>query len=127
MVKSTPTVSVTGIDVLAKSIPNLERQVKRAVGLAVLTSEQDAVDFAKKNAPWTDRTGNARAGLHATHEFGPEDNFYAELIIAHSVFYGIYLEIRFSGKYAILMPTVNYIGPVIIRKIESLLAKMGAA
>ena len=40
--------------------------------------------------------------------------------------YGIWLEIRFSGKFAILMPTINYIGAQLISRIASSINRMEA-
>lgn len=59
---------------------------------------------AKTNAPWTDRTSLARQGLRGDAELqGNELVIY----IAHSVDYGIYLELSNAGKYAILKPTIE--------------------
>jgi hypothetical protein len=126
MAANAPVIKVTGIENLAKAINAHDRSVKRVIGGQFLFAKQEAVGFMKVNAPWTDRTANARNGLHAETEFGPEQHFYAQLVLAHSVFYGIYLETRFSGKYAILMPTINYIGPLILSRIASSIKQMEA-
>jgi hypothetical protein len=59
---------------------------------------------AKDNAPWTDRTGNARNGL-----FGRTIVKNDEVIIAlaHSMEYGVFLELARDGKFAILEPTLK--------------------
>lgn len=61
--------------------------------------------YAVDNAPWTDRTGNARQGLQGL----PED--ISETIVAIAlkggVDYQIWLEIRNQGRYAIIMPTLE--------------------
>ncbi len=59
---------------------------------------------AKTHAPWTDRTGNARQGLH-----GGVDTDYNRFILylSHGVKYGIWLELAHSGKYAIVRPTTD--------------------
>jgi hypothetical protein len=56
----------------------------------------------KTKAPWTDRTGNARAGLFATATLERED---VVIRLAHTVDYGKYLELANDGRYAILEPT----------------------
>jgi len=58
----------------------------------------------RSTAPWTDRTGNARRGL-----FGRVVRIAAGavLILGHSVSYGIYLERRWAGRYAIVTPTLQ--------------------
>ena len=60
--------------------------------------------YAKLNAPWTDRTGHARQGLHAGVDI-QDDQFV--LYLSHGVEYGIWLELKNSGKYAIVRPTVE--------------------
>lgn len=60
--------------------------------------------YAQQNAPWDDRTGSARDGLvcEVTEEGG---TLYLEL--AHTVDYGQWLEVIQSGRFAIIMPTLE--------------------
>lgn len=74
---------------------------------------------AKQNAKWTDRTTNARNGLISRAGTSGKNRVY--LVLAHQVPYGIYLETRWSGKYAIVMPTLNTFGPKIMNTIEGLI------
>jgi hypothetical protein len=120
-------ITMTGIDKLAESIAAHDRKVKRVIAGQFLYHKNEAETFMRNNAPWTDRTGNARAGLHAEVNFGPEQNFYAEMILAGSVPYQIWLEVRFSGKYAILQPTCDFIGALLIQRLADSIAKMEAA
>jgi hypothetical protein len=116
-------IKMTGIDKLAESIKAHDREVKKVIAGQFLYHANEATTFAKINAPWTDRTGNARAGLHSDVQvINGGDAF--ELTVAHSVPYGIWLEIRFSGRYAIIMPTVNYIGQLMLGRIASSINKM---
>lgn len=60
---------------------------------------------AKKKAPWTDRTGQARQRLTAyVTEFSPG---VCEITIAHGVWYGVFLELAHEKKYATIMPTIK--------------------
>jgi hypothetical protein len=61
--------------------------------------------FAKENAPWQDRTANARQSLHSY--VMEVSQGVVELYLSHGVHYGIYLETRFSGAYAIIWPTLE--------------------
>jgi hypothetical protein len=70
----------------------------------------------RANASWTDRTGNARNGLFATVQTGADE---VRIVLGHSVPYGFWLEVRWSGKYAIIIPTLQVWGP----KFFALLAK----
>jgi len=119
-------VTMTGVDKLAKSIAAHDLKVKRVIAGQFLYAKNDAETFAKNNAPWTDRTGNARSGLHAEVEVIDQGKAF-ELTVAHTVSYGIWLEVRFSGRYAIIQPTVDYIGALLISRIASSIAKLEAA
>lgn len=60
--------------------------------------------YAKNNRPWKDQSGAARAGLKGgTKLQGDKVIVY----IAHSVSYGVHLELANDGSYAILDPTVQ--------------------
>src|SRR5436190_3258376 len=72
---------------------------------------EDMENWAKENAPWTDRTGDARERLHATvEETGP----IGTIVLAHGVDYGLWLEIANGGRYAIIAPAIDAWGPVIM-------------
>ena len=116
---------LTGVEALVSSTEEYERRVKRVVLGQFKRAETEATTYAKQNAPWTDRTGNARSGLFAKARVLDQGNTF-ELVVAHTVHYGIWLEIRFSGKYAIIQPTVDYIGTLLIDRIGSSLGRIGA-
>lgn len=72
--------------------------------------------YAKENAPWTDRTSNARQGLHTfTQELGKET---VAVYLAHQMEYGKWLEVRWAGKYAIIWPTIEAHLPEIERMLK---------
>lgn len=77
---------------------------------------------AKLHAPWTDRTTNARNGLHALHV--PEGLGIHEIVLAHSVPYGIWLEIANNGRYKIIMPTLRTQGRELMRDFRTLLRRI---
>lgn len=62
--------------------------------------------YAKQNAPWTDQTANARQALHAFVEDVSSDGSVA-LYLSHGMDYGLWLEIRWAGRYAIIWPTIE--------------------
>lgn len=64
-------------------------------------------EYMKINAPWEDQTGEAREGLGAEAD-GKTITLY------HSVDYGIWLEVRWSGRYAIILPTIEVMGPEVM-------------
>lgn len=76
--------------------------------------------LAQAQASWSDRTGDARAGLKAGVE---SDHGDIVLTLGHTVEYGLWLEVIQNGKFAIIMPTLEREAPGIItdavRKIAS--------
>ena len=115
--------SWSGVKNLDKEIQKFDERVKMDMTGIFLRAAPDATKYMREEAPWQDQTTNARNGLHATVE-SDYDTFW-ELLCAHSVVYGIYLETRFSGKYAIIMPTVIHFGNLIIQQMTNVMAKRG--
>lgn len=61
-------------------------------------------DYAQENAPWNDRTGEARSGLD-THVEQSGGEIILELF--HTAEHGQWLETIQSGRFAIIMPTLE--------------------
>lgn len=80
-------------------------QIRAAVRMIAAFFQVHFETYAKTYAPWTDRTGNARQSLHSFVEEVSRD--VVDLYISHGMEYGIQLETRFAGRYAILWPTVQ--------------------
>ena len=59
---------------------------------------------AKVNATWKDHTGNARQTLKA-FAYKPTENIWA-LVLRQTMSYGKYLEMRYQGRYAIVLLTL---------------------
>lgn len=96
-------------DSLTPHLKQMLPAVDAGVDLAFDAMVPRAENHARSNAPWTDRTGNARNGLRAAHE--KEPMVVHKLIVYHSMPYGIWLEVRWSGRYAIIGPTMAAIAP----------------
>ena len=64
----------------------------------------EAVGYAQSNAPWTDRTGDARKSIDYRN-LSTKDKISFWLIM--QVYYGVYLELANGGKYRILVPTMT--------------------
>lgn len=73
--------------------------------------------YMRQNARWTDQTGNARSGLRAEVLVDMGGNRVA-IVLYHSVSYGIWLETRWSGRYAIIRPTVQIFGAKTLRRLS---------
>lgn len=78
-------------------------------------------NYAKINAPWTDQTGNARNGLTAQPY---DEGTTVGIILYHQVSYGIWLEVRWAGRYAIINPTIDAMGPKVMDQYNNLLARL---
>lgn len=108
---------------------NLAKAEGRAHAYLARTTEYYSLrseSHAKSRAPWTDRSGNARGGLTATPSAsigrGGGGSYSIELF--HRVKYGIWLEIRWSGRYAIINPTIAAQGPKFFSTANNVLARM---
>jgi hypothetical protein len=76
----------------------------------------------KTGAPWTDRTGNARSSLFTTPEISPGHSY--GFVLGHGVSYGIWLEVRWSGRYATVGPTIQREGPEFMKTCSQLFSRM---
>jgi len=84
-----------------------DRVLTAVAGIAQYVATQ-MQNQAKADAPWTDRTGNARTGIFGTSEadFGAH---VVTIYLSHSatLTYPLFLEIGNSGKYAVIMRTME--------------------
>lgn len=110
---------------LSKELAELDDRIRYIITGQFGFAEDEATAYAKLNAPWRDDSGNARSGLFTTTVVGLSRDHW-ELIVSHAVYYGIFLEVCNSGKYAIIMPTIKYIGPKILKRMERSLERIGA-
>lgn len=91
---------------------------------ALMKYESHKVEgYMRQNAPWSDRTTNARNGLFA-RAFS-SDHSHA-IVCYHTMPYGIWLEVRWSGRYAIINPTIQAEGRRIMGDIRELLSRLRA-
>lgn len=94
------------------SVDNVSRNM-REYGRRVLWARMRVAQYwtavfeteAKQNAPWTDRTGNARQSLHSYVE--ELTNNAVAIYLSHGVDYGIYLETMSSGRYGVIMDVLE--------------------
>lgn len=76
---------------------------------------------ARTNAPWTDRTSNARNGLMAQAN---NRGTVHEIVLFHSVPYGPWLEVRNSGRFRIIVPTIEKMGPIVMGALTGLAGRL---
>lgn len=89
---------------LIRGVVTLDNRLDRAVAGAVKRQSHIAEGWMKENAPWTDRTGNARATLRTTTEH--EAKVHHTIWLFGGVPYQVWLEVRFAGRYAIIGPAI---------------------
>lgn len=104
-----------------RNIRELDRRSKAYVDLVVRRNGARGTGVMKSDAPWTDRTGAARAGLHT--EVETSDTKYT-IVFAHSVSYGIWLEVANSGNYQVIMPSVHKVGQQVMSDLDRLFGKV---
>lgn len=86
---------------------------------AVMEYEANYVqNDARHNAPWTDRTGNARQGLFARTAHTPTKKV---IVLYHTMPYGVWLELKNDGEYAIIMPTISADGPRVMKHVSKVM------
>lgn len=110
--------------------PNFDRFLDEQCGQAAVAG----TIYMKGNARWKDNTGNrkdripgeARATLRAQQVISPlvHDTAHKEIKFSHGVDYGIWLETRRNGKFAIIMQSVKAIGEALMVKLEESLPRV---
>lgn len=106
-------------DNLTKNLKTMPDKLDRALAAAVEYAATRSESSMKAKAIWKDQTGNARAGLHTTpfHE-GKTHGYH----LAHGVPYGIWLEVRWDGRYGIIPQATQEGGMMVMSLITKLLA-----
>ena len=107
---------------LKKNVRSLSGKVNRQVGALMQYESAYTVGWLKQNAPWTDRTSAARTGLTATAFSAGKTH---EILMAYSVYYGIWLEIANSGRYAVITPALRIVGNKVMTDMKLLLNSIG--
>lgn len=102
---------------LKVNLRNYEEEVDRALRFIMDYHAAEGQARMKTNAPWTDRTSAARNGLFTVTE---HSKGHYTIIFSHSVNYGIWLEVKFSGRDAVIMPTVLSVGQDLMKNLRKL-------
>ena len=93
---------------LAQAVEQYGDRVLQAVAAVAQYAATQMQNDAKANAPWTDRTANARTGLFGTSE-ADFARHVVTIYLSHgaTIDYGLWLEIANSGTYAVIMRTME--------------------
>lgn len=108
---------------LLEEIERLGPRVDAAAGAVVERQGDLAVAYMKTNAPWTDRTSNARNGLGSI-VFKRSGSWVLNLFGRAN--YQIWLEVKNGGKYAIITPTIRIWGPRVMANMAGLIERLGS-
>lgn len=109
-------------DTLTGPVKQFPLKLERAIVAAIEFHATRAEGDLRRNAPWTDRSSNARGGLFTATEHVPYRAH--RIILSHTVPYGIWLEIRHSGKYAVILPTTQTTGRAVMASLGGLFSKI---
>ncbi len=90
-------------EVLSK-LKQLQQQHRAALEIIADSAVKAMEAYAKNNARWIDRTGNARQRLKGSTRWEKDALIAA---ISHNVDYGMWLELCNGKKYAILEEALN--------------------
>ena len=118
------TFDLNGIDEVIKNLKNFVPRLKAALALDAENIAANMEAWAKNNAPWTDKTGDARDFIKQTVKWTNADILMVSL--SHNVNYGIYLELCNEGKYAILEKAMAEFGPKFMEGWQGVFNKLGA-
>ena len=89
---------------MAERVKAYSARLLTAVYLLAQEWARRIADDVKQNHAWTNRTGAAEAGI-VGRAFRLATG--AMIIIGHGVHYGIYLERRWGGRYAGIIPALQ--------------------
>lgn len=98
--------------------PNIAKsKIRAAIGAYAQTAAKKMEYEAKRDAPWTDRTSNARNSIQGNFDW---DNNKAKIVLSGNMDYSVYLELAHEEKYAILFPTIQKNAPEVLRGYQKL-------
>lgn len=100
-----------GLEKIDAALVDWNNQFHQDLHDAVESLKDEMVASMQSNAPWTDRTGNARRELQGVVVWEDEDHFTIFLGHGADIYYGIWLEVAHGGEFAIVLPTVMEYAP----------------
>lgn len=107
-------------DALSELTDAYARAIQRGLVALGLRYAPQIEAWMKKNAVWTDRTGNARQTLWSdVMEVGTQA---VVIILSHGMDYGVFLELANAGTYAIITPALDHFAPRIWRDVQRMMS-----
>lgn len=109
-------------DLTEERIMQVGPSTKRAMVAAANRIAPQSEAWMRSKAPWNDQTGNARNGLRSQVQVSTNS---VAIILSHSVPYGIWLEVRWSGRYAVIGPAIQEWAPRYVGMVAQLAFRKG--
>lgn len=108
-------------DVLATAVERYGERVLVAVAAVAGYIATQMANSARHNAPWTDRSGNARSGIFGTSEHDASRHVVV-IYLSHgpAIDYGVFLELAHGSRFAIIMRTIEAHLPEIHRMLNEI-------
>ena len=106
-----------GLNQMMSTLDDVGKRGREGGVKAMEATMAEAEAEAKREAPWTDRTGNARNSIGGYTDDSNKDNPVG--ILSIGVYYGVFLELKNNGKYRIVWPMLEVAAtrlPVWMRK-----------
>lgn len=104
---------------MADRVERYARNLLNAVYVLASEWASRLADEAKATHPWANRTGEAEAKL-----FGRATRLAAGalIVLGHGAAHGIYLERRWAGRWAVIMPVLQRNYAAIMQSLQRLVA-----
>lgn len=103
-----------GLEGINDNIYKLNDKWHRDIDKALKQLAKEMADYMKSHRTWTDHPGvhqDAKDNLQAVVVWHDSERFSIWLGHGKDVYYGIWLEVRWGGRYAIVLPTAQHFGP----------------
>lgn len=110
-------------DEITPGIQEMPSKIRQGIANEFRDQAPKVQSYMKRTASWSDQTGNARAGLTAEY-VGDRDINRIAIRLAHGVSYGIWLEVKYAGKYAVIRPTLVDEGDRIMAEMRGFLGRL---
>ena len=107
------------VNVMVKKMDDTNKRMEQAVKIVCERAAQEAVNWAKTNKKWTNRTSNAVNGLR--NDVRWESKVKIVLSVYHTMDYGVWLELAHQKKYAILQQAIAAKADELFEGLEALL------
>lgn len=107
---------------LGKNMEKFAVKLGAAVLMYANTKAVELESQMKRERPWTDRTGMAKATLRSVVTQPNESTI--RITLAHGVWYGKWLELAHGKNWAIVAPTLEKEAPNVVSGLSDLMSKI---